>query len=67
MNVITLSGISDVFAGAMPVVRIYACDTLVWQRPDVVTASEEFLTADVENPAFATVDGNPFLVLVRNI
>mgnify|MGYP007045038018 CR=1 FL=1 len=67
MNVITLSGISDVFAGSIPVIRIYACDTLLWQRQDVVTASEEFLTADVENPAFATADGNPFWVLVRNI
>lgn len=67
MNVITLSGISDVLAGSAPVVRIYACDTLIWQRPDVVTVSEEFLTADVENPAFATADGNPFWVLVRNI
>lgn len=67
MNVITLSGISDVFAGSIPVIRIYACDTLLWQRQDVVTASEEFLTADIENPAFATADGNPFWVLVRNI
>lgn len=67
MNVITLSGVSEVFAGAMPVIRIYACDTLIWQRPDVVTASEEFLTADAGNPAFAGADGNPFLVLTRNI
>lgn len=67
MNVISLSGISDVFAGSMPVVRIYACDTLVWQRQDVAPDSETFLTADTGNPAFATVDGNPFLVLVRNI
>lgn len=66
MNVILLPGISHVYAGSLPVVRIYECDTLIWQMQDVVPASEEFLTADTGTPVLETSDGNTFLVLIRN-